>query len=179
MGLRTRPGSPQLCRCVRFGTNQLARQLFARLWPEKTGGRGGSWTEAGAQPPHIRGIRVSNVCYRGRRMGVIGQLQPLTTSEIRAGNDRSEGAAAIARCRKRGERSPKQTAPILGRQPARKAHPTAADNGIEVVLSTSSGQWRFRNPAVGIVESRQSAFQTANLCDLPRAARRIFYWFSG
>jgi hypothetical protein len=108
--------------------------------------------------------RRSRATARGRFTPVIrpaqfGQLQPLTTSEIRAGNDRSEGAAAIARCRKRGERSPKQTAQVLGRQPARKAHRTAADNGIEVALSTSSGQWRFRNPDVGIVKADSQRFE--------------------
>ena len=47
-----------------------------------------------------------------------GQLQPFTSSKIHAGTDRSQGAEDVARCRKRGERSPKQTVRDWGRKQA-------------------------------------------------------------
>ena len=77
------------------------------------------------------------------RLSPNGQPQPLTPSEIRAGNDRSQGAAAMARCRKRGERS-KADRPNFGTPTADR---TAADNGIEVALSTHS-----RSPRPSAIE---------------------------
>jgi len=70
-----------------------------------------------------------------REWRLIGQLQPFTSSKIHAGTDRSQGAADVARCRKRGERSPKQTVRDWGRNQAWKADRTCAGYAIEVAPS--------------------------------------------
>ena len=94
-----------------------------------------------------------------------------------AGTDRAAGRAHPAPALHRHRDHAVLTSPHLRNVATGRIRPNCDD--YEGLSSTPSGQWRFRNPDVGIAEGRQSALRTANLCDPSGAVRRICHWFYG
>ena len=89
------------------------------------------------------------------RRSQIGHLRPFISQNTHVRNDRSQGAADVARCRKRGERSPSRL-PKMG-------DATQHEQLIERQLVKES-KWRYRPTAAGRLSAKQT-FNESGLID--------------